>query len=65
MLIRQHRQLGATTLVELMIAAVITLIILSAVLTVYSASARHGSQLLQQAHLHQQLHALIPRGARG
>jgi type II secretory pathway component PulJ len=57
MLIHQDRQHGAT-LVELMIAAVITLIVLSAVLTVYSASARHGSQLLQRAHLHQQLHTL-------
>lgn len=57
MLNRHHRQRGVT-LVELMIAGLIALIALSAVLTVYSASARHSAQLLQLAHLHQQLHAL-------
>jgi len=58
MLIHHHKQRGVT-LVELMIAGVIALIALSAVLTVYSASARHSTELLQQAHLHQQLHALM------
>lgn len=58
MLIRHPEQHGAT-LVEFMIAGVIALIALSAVLTVYSASARHSTELLQQAHLHQQLHALM------
>lgn len=42
-----------------MIAGVIALIALSAVLTVYSASARQSTELLQQAHLHQQIHALM------
>jgi type II secretory pathway component PulJ len=54
----RHRKQRGITLVELMIAGVIALIALSAVLTVYSASARHSAQLLQHAHLHQQLHAL-------
>ncbi|MEA2079585.1 MAG: prepilin-type N-terminal cleavage/methylation domain-containing protein [Pseudomonadota bacterium] len=58
MLIHRHKQRGVT-LVELMIAGVIALIALPAVLTVYSASARHSAQLLQQAHLHHQLHALM------
>jgi prepilin-type N-terminal cleavage/methylation domain-containing protein len=58
MLTYHHKQRGVT-LVELMIASVIALIALSAVLTVYSASARHSTGLLQQAHLHQQLHALM------
>ena len=58
MLTNRHRQRGVT-LVELMIAGLIALIALSAVLTVYSTSAQHSAQLLQQAHLHQQLHALL------
>jgi type IV pilus assembly protein PilW len=58
MLTNQQKQRGVT-LVELMIAGVIALIALSAVLTVYGASARHSTELLQQAHLHQQLHALM------
>lgn len=58
MLTDRHRQRGVT-LVELMIACLIALIALSAVLTVYSAGAKHSAQLLQQAHLHQQLHALM------
>ncbi len=47
------------TLVELMIASAISLIALSAVITVYSATARHSTQQLQQAHLHQQLNSLM------
>jgi len=47
------------TLVELMIAGVIAMIALSSVLTVYSATATHSSQQLQQAHLHQQLRGMI------
>jgi type II secretory pathway component PulJ len=58
MLTYHHKQRGVT-LLELMIAGVIALIALAAVLTVYSASARHSTDLLQQAHLHQQLHALM------
>jgi len=42
-----------------MIASVIALIALSSVITVYSATATHSSQLLQQAHLHQQLRGMI------
>lgn len=58
MLKHSHQQRGVT-LVELMIASAIALIALSAVLTLYTASSRHGGALLQQAHLHQQLHALV------
>ena len=58
MLSQHHEQHGAT-LVELMIAGLIALIALSAVVTVYSASARHSAALLQQAQLHQQLHTLM------
>ncbi|MEN8802922.1 MAG: prepilin-type N-terminal cleavage/methylation domain-containing protein [Thiogranum sp.] len=58
MLTYAHKQRGIT-LLELMIAGVIALVALSAVLTVYGASARHSTSLLQQAHLHQQLHALM------
>jgi len=47
------------TLVELMIAGVIAMIALSSVLTVYSATAKHSSQQLQQAHLHQQLRGMM------
>ncbi len=47
------------TLVELMIAGVIAMIALSSVLTVYSATATHSSQQLQQAHLHQQLRGMM------
>ena len=58
MLTHAAKQRGIS-LVELLIAGVIALIALSAVLTVYSVSARHSSQLLQRAHLHQQLHGLL------
>jgi len=47
------------TLIELMIASVISLVALSSVLTVYSATATHSSQQLQQAHLHQQLRGVM------
>jgi len=47
------------TLIELMIAGVISLITLSAVITVYSATANHSSQQLRQAHLHQQLRGVM------
>lgn len=47
------------TLVELMIASTISLVALSAVITVYSATARHSTRQLQQAHLHQQLNGLM------
>jgi type IV pilus assembly protein PilW len=58
MLTHIDRQRGMT-LVELMIASVISLIALAGMLTVYSASSRHSSQQLQRAHLHQQLHTLM------
>jgi prepilin peptidase dependent protein B len=58
MLTRRGRQSGLT-LVELMIASSIALFALSALLTVYSATARHSSKQLQQAHLHQQLQATV------
>ena len=58
MLNRKNLQHGIT-LIELMIASVIALIALSSVITVYSATATHSSQLLQQAHLHQQLRGMI------
>lgn len=58
MLKHPHQQRGVT-LVELMIASAIALIALSAVLTLYITAARHGGELLQQAQLHQQLHALV------
>jgi prepilin-type N-terminal cleavage/methylation domain-containing protein len=58
MLKHGHQQRGVT-LVELMIASTIALIALSAALTLYLTAARHGGELLQQAHLHQQLHALV------
>jgi prepilin peptidase dependent protein B len=58
MLKHRHQQRGVT-LVELMIASAIALIALSAVLTLYITGARHGGELLQQADLHQQMHALV------
>jgi len=58
MLVYLRTQQGVT-LIELMIASVISLIILSAILTVYSITARHSSRQLQAAHLHQQLHGLM------
>jgi len=47
------------TLIELMVSSTIALIALSSVLTVYSATANHSSQQLQQAHLHQQLRGVM------
>ena len=58
-MLKQHSLQGGMTLIELMIASVIALIALSSVITVYSATANHSSQQLQQAHLHQQLHGLL------
>ena len=58
MLTLRRRQVGVT-LIELMIASVIAMIILSAVLTVYSATSLHSSQHLQRSHLHQQLRSLM------
>lgn len=52
---RQH----GLTLVELMIAGAISLIALSAVLSVYSATARHGTQQLQSMQLHQQMFGIL------
>jgi len=46
------------TLVELMVASLISLIALSAITTVYSATARHASAQLSGADLHQQLYTL-------
>lgn len=46
------------TLVELMIAGVISLIVLSAITTVYSATAQHASAQLSSADLRQQLYTL-------
>lgn len=47
------------TLVELMVAGVIALVALSAVLSVYSATAHHSQLQLQSAHLHQQMRGLL------
>lgn len=47
------------TLIELMIAAVIALTALSAVLSVYSATAGHSRLQLQSAHLQQQMRGLL------
>lgn len=47
------------TLVELMIAGVIALIALSAILSVYNATARHSKLLLQSAHLQQQVRGML------
>ena len=58
-MLKHHSLQTGMTLVELMIASVIALIALSSVITVYSATAHHSSQQLQQAHLHQQLHGLL------
>jgi prepilin-type N-terminal cleavage/methylation domain-containing protein len=58
-MLKHHSLQTGMTLVELMIASVISLIALSSVITVYSATAHHSSQQLQQAHLHQQLHGLL------
>ncbi len=46
------------TLVELMIAGTISLIVLSAILTVYSATAQHTTSQLARADLRQQLYTL-------
>jgi prepilin-type N-terminal cleavage/methylation domain-containing protein len=46
------------TLVELMIAGTIALVALSAVVTVYSATARHSTLQLQAAHLQQQVQGI-------
>jgi prepilin peptidase dependent protein B len=48
-----------TTLVELMVASAVSLIALSAVLTVYSATTRHSTLQLQAAHLHQQVRGIL------
>jgi len=58
-MLRTRRSQAGITLVELMVAGAIGLIALSALLTVYSATAIHNTQLLQQAHLHQQLRSLM------
>lgn len=58
MLSAGRRQRGLT-LVELMIAGVISLLALSAVLTVYSATARHGALQLQSAHLNEQVLGML------
>ncbi len=58
-MLNRHSLQGGMTLIELMIASVIALIAMSSVITVYSATATHSSQQLQQAHLHQQLHGLL------
>ncbi|VAW80026.1 hypothetical protein MNBD_GAMMA15-756 [hydrothermal vent metagenome] len=46
------------TLIELMIASLISLIVLSAITTVYSATAQHASAQLSGADLRQQLYTL-------
>lgn len=58
MLDRTPRQRGVT-LIELMIASAIGLITIAAVITVYAATARHSTEQLQAAHLHQQLFGLL------
>jgi prepilin-type N-terminal cleavage/methylation domain-containing protein len=57
-LIARHRQQGLT-LVELMIAAAISLMVLAGVVTVYGAATSHSARQLRQAHLHRQLHGLM------
>jgi prepilin-type N-terminal cleavage/methylation domain-containing protein len=58
MLSAHPRQRGVT-LVELMIAGAISLVALSAALTVYSATARHSTLQLRSAHLHQQVLGIL------
>lgn len=58
MLISVEQQRGVT-LIELMIATAIALITLASIVVVYSSTASHSSQQLQQAHLHQQSHAIL------
>ncbi len=58
MLSARPRQRGVT-LVELMIAGAISLVALSAALTVYSATARHTTLQLRSAHLHQQVLGIL------
>lgn len=58
MLTAAIRQQGIT-LVELMVASAISLVALSAVLTVYSETARHSRLQLQSAHLHQQVSGIL------
>lgn len=53
-----HRQRGIT-LIELMIASAISLVALAAVLTAYTASARHSRLQLESAHLYQQLYGIV------
>ncbi|GMQ83506.1 MAG: hypothetical protein BMS9Abin06_0241 [Gammaproteobacteria bacterium] len=58
-MLNRHNLQRGMTLIELMVAGVIALIALSSVLTVYSATATHSSQQLQQAHLYQQLRGMM------
>lgn len=58
MLTGAGKQRGVT-LVELMIASTISLIALAAVVTTYSATARHSRQQLQSAHLRQQVYGIV------
>ena len=58
MLTRRWRQAGVT-LVELSIASLIGLIALAAIVSVYVSTSRHGNQLLQAAHLQQQLRGML------
>lgn len=53
------RRLLGVTLIELMIATAISLTALAAVVTIYSATARHSTLQLQSAHLHQQLYGIV------
>lgn len=57
-MLNAYRQAGVT-LVEVMIASSIALFALSALFTVYGATAQHSSHQLRQADLHQQLHAVM------
>ncbi len=52
------RQRGFS-LVELMVASAVSLLALSAVLTVYSATVRHSKLQLQSTHLHQQVRGIL------
>jgi prepilin peptidase dependent protein B len=58
MLRRADRQTGMT-LVELMIAAAISLTALAAVLTTFSATASHSAAQLRTAHLRQQVYGIV------
>lgn len=54
-----NRSQQGVTLIELMIAAVIGLIALASILTVYAATTRQNHLQLETMHLHQQVHGML------